>query len=112
MTRGINSPLIDPTHNFTNDTGDALWGGLKVDIKHSTYDPATLAVQKYAINADVDIYALVTGNTTFKYQGAILKEDLIKKDNFGNGPRGFEDAYCMNSTQLNYFWWDKQELKT
>ena len=99
------SPLIDPTHNFKVDVGDALWGDLKVDIKHSTYDPSTLAVQKYAINADVDMYVLITGTPPIlKYQGAILKDDLIIDENYGNGPRGFEHAYCMNSKKLSYFW--------
>lgn len=99
-------PIIDPSHNFTNDEGDALWGGLKVDVKHSSHDPATLAVQSYAKNADVDIYALITGGPpVFKYQGAILKKDLMVDSNLGNGPPGFENAYCMNSQKLSYFWW-------
>lgn len=102
------SPLIDPSHNFNLDKGDALWGDLKVDIKHSIYDPATLAVQKYAIDANVDIYVLVTGKgPTFKYQGAILKGDLTSEENFGNGPRGFEKAFCINSKKLDYFWYNK-----
>ena len=104
-------PLFDPTHNFTNDEGDALWGGLKVDVKHSVHDPATLPVQKYAISADVDIYVLMTGYPpVIKYQGGILKKDLIKKENFGNGPPGFENAYCMNSTELSYYWWSRLKL--
>ena len=106
------SPLIDPTHNWSNDVGDAMWGNLKVDVKHSTYDPATLAVQRYAINADVDIYALITGIAAiFKYQGAILKKDLIIDNNLGNGPLGFEDAYCMHSQRLSYFWWSIKKVK-
>jgi hypothetical protein len=104
-------PFFDPSHNWTNDKGDALWGTLKVDVKHSIHDPATLAVQKYAIGADVDIYALVTGiPPVLKYQGAILKKDLIKDCNFGKGPQGFENAYCMNSLKLGYYWWTRKKI--
>ena len=100
------SPIIDASHNWSNDKGDAFWGGLKVDVKHSIYDTATLAVQEYAINADVDIYVLVTGKPpTFKYQGGIFKKDLIIPTNLGNGPRGFENAYCVSSNHLKYYWW-------
>ena len=42
------SPLIDPSHNWENDSGDAEWGGKNVDIKHSIHENATLAVQDYA----------------------------------------------------------------
>lgn len=99
-------PVIDPTQNHSNDMGDALWGNLRVDVKHTLHDPATLAVQSYVKNETVNIYALMTGiPPNLKYQGAMLKKDLVVEANLGKGPSGFENAYCMSSQKLEYWWW-------
>ena len=100
-------PIIDPNHNFTNDDGDAIWCDLNVDVKHSIYSNPNLAVQSYKESDNTDIYALVTGvENTFIYQGAILKKDLFVKENLGNGPKGFENAYCIKAEKLNYYYYD------
>ena len=100
------SPIIDPSQNFSNDMGDAVWGNLRVDVKHTIHDPATLAVQNYIKNDVVDIYVLMTGiPPNLKYQGAMLKKDIVVEANLGNGPEAFENAYCMHSDKLEYWWW-------
>jgi hypothetical protein len=97
--------LIDPTHNHLIDEGDAVWSGLKVDVKHSVHNKATLAVQNYLINTSVDLYVLMTGTPpVLKYQGAMMKDELMIEANLGNGKKGFEQAFCKAGGELNYYW--------
>jgi hypothetical protein len=39
-----------------------------------------------------------------KYQGAMMKDELMIEANLGNGKKGFEQAFCKAGGELDYYW--------
>lgn len=63
--------------NFREDEGDVFFNGFKIDVKTTKYKNGHLLIKKHKKDAQIDVYALITGwYGRYSFAGFCKREDI------------------------------------